>query len=257
MLAFVLSVFLIQGPFSALESTYGFKTEILSADLDVKPNGYSVTAKAPTADQMAKYTPLFLKEWSLYPSSLPKAAKVEKITFGVSLAMNGQFRAAVPAFDLNTMFYDPVLGASSPHYQRIVIHHEFFHMLDWRMRFLDRDREWAKLNAADFHYGSGGDKMRTSGVGELTDTIPGFLTPYGTSAAEEDKAELFAHMIVDPEFVRKRAASDPVLQSKIDLLKARLKKFDPNVGDEFWRQFQSDSMASRRSASRSAVAILQ
>lgn len=238
MLAFVLSLSIVQSPFSGLETTYGLKAEVLSASLDVKPRGYTLTAKAPVPAEMSKYTPLFVKEWSLYPASLPKAAKLEKITFGAGLAVDGQARAAVPAFGLSTMLYDPGMGAHNSHYQRVVIHHEFFHMIDWRMRFLEKDPEWKNLNPPDFRYGSGGDKMRTSGVGELTDTIPGFLTRYGTAAVEEDKAELFAHLIVDGDFVRKRAAADRVLQSKIDLLKTRLKKFDANMGDGFWAQFK-------------------
>jgi len=53
---------------------------------------------------------------------------------------------------------------------------------------------------------------------------------YGTAAVEEDKAELFAHMIVDGSFVKDRASHDPVLAAKVALLRERLAKFDPAMG---------------------------
>lgn len=226
----------IQQPLADLASKYEVKVERLSAPLNWKGDGYVVTANPPSDEQMAKYVPTFLKEWTLYPPDLMKKAVVHRIVFGVDMAVDGQVRGAVPAFDGDTMYYDPALGAYNLQYQRVVIHHEFFHMIDERMKLLDKDSEWAKLNPKGFHYGQGGSKMRESGVGALTDQIPGFLTRYGTAAVEEDKAELFAHMVVDGDYVKERAAKDPVLRSKIDLLKRRLSKFDPAMGPAFWKQ---------------------
>lgn len=76
--------------------------------------------------------------------------------------------------------------------------------------------------------------MRTSGVGNLTTEITGFLTPYATSAIEEDKAELFAHLIVNTKFVVDQAAKDPVLASKIAMLKKRMEAYDPGFNSNFW-----------------------
>lgn len=227
---------IVDDPMLDLAARYEVKIEQIAAPLDWKGKGYSITAKPPTADQMAKYGPLFQKEWSLYPASYVKKAVVHRIVFGIELAVDGQLRAAVPAFDGDTMYYDPERGSLNPSYQRSVIHHEFFHMVDWRMKRLNPDAQWEKLNLTGFKYGSGGAKMQTGNVGALTDQIPGFLTQYGTAAVEEDKAELFAHMIVDPEFVKERSDKDPVIKAKIGLLRDRLAKFDPAMGDEFWKK---------------------
>jgi hypothetical protein len=224
---------LLQG--SPLEGKAAPRIERPEHEFTWKGDGYVVTGKPATADQLKTYEAIFNKEWALYPPTYIRKAKLDRIVFAAALSVDGQARAAVPAFDGNTMYYDPALGSYSPHYQRLVVHHEFFHMVDQRMRLLYRDAEWSKLNPVRFKYGSGGALMQTSGVGELTDKIPGFLTPYGTSAIEEDKAELFAHLIVDGTFVRKVALKDAILKRKIALLKQRLERFDSGMGESFWK----------------------
>lgn len=226
----------VDNPIKDLEAAYHLTVEEIQRPLEWRGDHYVVKANPASSAQLKAYEPVFVKEWTLYPPTYVAKARVHRIVFGVDLALNGQARAAVPAFDGDTMYYDPALGSYNLHYQRTVIHHEFFHMVDKRMRHLDADMEWSRLNPPDFRYGDGGAKMRTSGVGELTDTIPGFLTPYATSALEEDKAEVFAHMIVDGAYVRRRAAADPILAAKIDLLRRRLSEFDPNMGEQFWKK---------------------
>jgi hypothetical protein len=208
--------------------------EIRSEGFADRARGYVVTGDKASPEVMEKYAKLWAIEWSKYSADVMRKARVNKIVFCEALALSGQARAAVPAFDLNTMYYDPALGSYSPSYQRGVIHHEFFHMMDQRMKTLDRDKAWGALNAKGFRYESGGDKMRTPGVGNLTKAIPGFLTLYGTSAMEEDKAELYAHLITDPGFVEEQAKTDLILAAKIGLLKRKLAEFDPWFGDSFW-----------------------
>lgn len=221
-------------PLQSLQDAYHFKLEEISQPLEWHGDHYVVVGKPASAEKLRSYEPVFAKEWSLYPPSYVIKAEVHRIVFAAGLAVDGQVRAAVPAFDGDTMYYDPELGSYNLHYQRTVIHHEFFHLVDQRMGHMAKDAEWSKLNPVGFHYGSGGAKMRTKGVGELTDTIPGFLTPYGTSAVEEDKAELFAHMIVDGPYVKERASKDSVLAAKVDLLRKRLRDFDTEMDTRFW-----------------------
>ncbi|HRK20830.1 MAG TPA: hypothetical protein PLX06_03435 [Fimbriimonadaceae bacterium] len=217
----------------------GLTLEVVEKPTTWPARNYQVVADAASAGGLKKYEPLFVEEWNRYPASLFKKAKVTKLIIGAKVAMNGQIRAAVPAFDLDTMFYDAELGNYRPDYQRVVIHHELFHMIDQRMGVMRRDPEWAALNGPEFKYGDGGHNVRNLGAGELTDKLPGLLTPYAGSAVEEDKAELFAHLLVNPAFVTERAKLDPVLAKKIELLKRRLATFDPGLGESFWRPVRS------------------
>jgi hypothetical protein len=213
---------------------YSHKVEVQQASFTHEARGYNVKGEPATQQAMTKYAPLWIAEWNRYPSGVMTKAKTVKVIFCEKLSVSGQIRAAVPAFDLNTMYFDAALGAHSPLYQRSVIHHEFFHMLDQRMGKLKNDAEWRALNTKDFKYGDGGKNMRTSGVGNLTRDIPGFLTPYGTSAMEEDKSELFAHLIVSTRFVMEQAGKDPILAAKIEVLKKRMQAYDAGFNDAFW-----------------------
>ncbi len=236
------SVALVQtaSPFADIEKNYGLKVEIAKQAFTVRPARYSVSGDAPTAEQVQKYAALFNKEWSIYPPTLIKKAKVSRIVICVNLKVGEQIRGAVPAFEIDTMFYDPALGDYAPNYQRTVVHHEFFHMMDQRMGAMRKDPEWAALNPQGFSYGTGGQNMRDGNAGTLRKDIPGFLTQYGTAAVEEDKAELFGHLIVNNKFVTDQAIKDAVLAGKIALLKKRLEKFDPDMGEKFWGKVDGD-----------------
>lgn len=203
-------------------------------DETYKASNYTLTYSPFAQEQLNKYLPLFNKEWNLYPPSLIKKSGITQIILCTNLALNDQKRAAVPSWDNNTMYYDIAAGAHKPNYQRVVVHHEFFHIIDYRQNLITTDPEWIALNAPDFNYGTGGENMRTSGVGELTKDIPGFLTPYSTASLAEDKAEIFAHLIVNPQFTTPQAQKDPILNAKITKLKGRLKEYDPNINEEFW-----------------------
>jgi hypothetical protein len=70
--------------------------------------------------------------------------------------------------------------------------------------------------------------------GVLTDKYPGLLNYYSTSAPEEDKAEVFANLVLNEDYVRRRMQSDPVLRAKVSLLKKRLAEFCPEMNGTFW-----------------------
>jgi hypothetical protein len=125
--------------------------------------------------------------------------------------------------------------------QRMIIHHEFFHMLETQAGNPFQDPEWDALNPIGFHYGSGGvnalrssanppPKVDTSYVGG------GFVSRYAMSAVEEDKAETFAYLMVRYGNVMTRARRDEVLASKVELLKQRLQTWCPEMGADWWAQ---------------------
>lgn len=215
---------------------YGLRADVRRSAFTDQALGYTISGTPATDAMMAKYRDLWMREWALYPTGLMKKAKVKKIVFCEGLRVDEQYRAAVPSFDLEAMYYDPALGAGIGNYQQSVIHHEFFHMIDQRMGVLYIDKEWSALNPKGFSYGTGGANMRDENAGVLTAKIPGFLTAYGTAAVEEDKAELFAKLIVDADFVAERAKTDRVLAAKIVLLKKRLARFHTEMGSGFWKK---------------------
>jgi len=64
--------------------------------------------------------------------------------------------------------------------------------------------------------------------------LPSHLTSYATSGVEEDKAEIFAHMMTEYAVIGKRAATDTVIRQKMSLMKTLLVKFCPDMDETFW-----------------------
>ena len=107
-----------------------------------------------------------------------------------------------------------------------MFHHEFFHFLEfacWELAAgVVDDDTWRCLNMADFQYRSSGAAVQHEPVLERytalqqNEKVPaGFINSYCTSAPEEDRAELFAHMVVRLGDVLALGRTDTVLVSKL------------------------------------------
>src|SRR5204863_9871526 len=71
---------------------------------------------------------------------------------------------------------------------------------------------------------------------EHSGKYPGFLNHFSTFGVNEDKAEVFANLIVDSAYVERRATKDPVLRAKVQRMRELLAEFCPAVNDEFWEK---------------------
>ena len=76
---------------------------------------------------------------------------------------------------------------------RIVLHHEFFHYIDYADDQSYDDDEWEGLNQKGFKYGNGGDSERE--WVKLDKNTRGFINHYSTTALEEDRAEIYQYLI--------------------------------------------------------------
>jgi len=230
----------VEDPLVSIATKYSLRVEVVDKPQVIQGAGYRIEIDPPSKEDLAAYTKLFSSEWNRYPIEVTKKAGLKAIVIGSNIRMNTQIRASVPAFDTGIMYYDTTLGKKHPEFQRSVVHHEFYHLLDERQGKIWVDKPWSELNPPDFHYGKGGAAMREAGVGKLTDKLPGFITLYSTSAIEEDKAEIFAHLLVDPVFLDDRVKADPVVSSKVAFLKQRLKDWVSAVDDCFWKSKATD-----------------
>lgn len=220
--------------------------QIVMADRDirVKLSTGPITAAAITRDQAAPYLSMLVREFAIYPPAFVRRTKLRRIVVCQQLAYDGQRRAAVPDFEHDTLYLDWQNGAKDRHYQRAVMHHEFFHIVDFQDDGrVYEDKAWQKLNAADFKYGPGGaavqDDARQSSFRTPTN---GFLTHYSTAGVEEDKAELFAHLIVSPLQVAAAVKTDARLDSKVLHLKASLRSFCGDMDTAFWNQVNASAV---------------
>lgn len=207
-----------------------------------------IAGACPSLEVVDQYAPLFAQEFGLYPAELIKAAKLRRIVFCVDLHFAGQRRNAIPDFEHDTLYLDVKRGDHHRAYLRKVIHHEFFHMIDLRDDGkLYGDERWSALNPEGHRYGDGGRNSQTnSRTSVLTSEASGFLNHYSTTGVEEDKAEVFANLLVEPEEVAKRAAADKILEAKIAAMQKLLAEFCPQVNDSFWRTARATKRDERR-----------
>lgn len=215
-----------------------YKIEIVTADMHFPVAMRSGKIDGSNADRtlVENYAPLFVAEFTLYPPDLIKRAKLKRVVFCKDLAFAGQLRNAIPDFEHDTLYLEVDRGSRNKTYLRKVIHHEFFHIIDFKDDGrVYQDERWAALNPADFKYGTGGKNAqgnKTTGV--LTDQYPGFLDHYSTTGVEEDKAEIFANLIVEAAYVEGRTKTDAVLTAKVKRMKELLIEFCPDMKEAFW-----------------------
>jgi hypothetical protein len=199
------------------------------------------------AGNVESYWPLLSSEWSVYPSELMEKTQFKHIILCEGLAYEAspfgkQPRAALPDLGYTSehhhLYLDVASGRHNDLYVRAVIHHEFFHIIDFcDGNRLDRDEAWTALNPPGFTYGTGGEGEQDNPfTSVLTEDKPGFLNHYSTSALREDKAEIFAYMVVARQYMEERAMRDAVVKKKMQKLQARLQAFCPELDDQFWDQ---------------------
>jgi Putative zinc-binding metallo-peptidase len=239
-MAILLATFVLQlHPSDAKELEEYFSITIVShgQSSPARTSQGSITFQQASVQDLEGYIPLLVSELGLYPRSLIKKSKLKRIVLCEQLAYAGQFRNAVPDFEHNILYLEVKRGNLNKQYLRKVIHHDFYHMIDFQDDGqLYSDSEWGKLNAADFKYGTGGQNAQTdANSGVLTDKYPGFLNQYSTAGVEEDKAEVFAHMLVQSDVVEKRQAVDAVLKAKVDRMKELMLHFCEEVNENFWK----------------------
>ncbi len=217
-----------------------YKIEIVTVDprFPVRTTYGTIDGKNADRKKLESYAGLFAREFTVHPPDLVKRSQLKRVVLCEELSFAGQRRNAIPDFDHDTLYLEVSRGTYSKPYLRKVIHHEFFHIIDYRDDgSVYKDERWQVLNPAKFKYGDGGrnvQDLQTTSV--LTDEFPGFLNHYSTTAVEEDKAEVFANLIVDPVYVEDRAKKDRVLKAKVERMRDLVANFCPDMKEEFWER---------------------
>jgi hypothetical protein len=225
----------------AVAKMYGIEIVTKAPRFPVKMSTGEIDGAEAAEIDLETYSGIFAFEWSLYPPELVKKSGLKKVVFCKHLSFGGQRRTAVPDFEHHVLYLDVTRGRTDERYVRKVIHHEFFHVVDLRDDGkLYEDERWARLNPPGFKYGPGGVMLQNDPkVTDSSPDAPGFLNRYAAGGIEEDKAEVFAHLVVEPRMMADRAAKDKYLRAKAERMKELLAQFSPKVNAEFWKRVEA------------------
>jgi hypothetical protein len=180
--------------------------------------------KVPSTDvtRLKQYASMFKYEFSKYPKSWVKKLGLKKIYIATKVT-NVYKVAAIPRSP-SEMIYSIEYGTDD--YARGVVHHEFHHFVDYYRfgSYYPNDTTWNNLNDTGFTYGSGGFSAYEDGWDNSEHPEEGFVTGYAMTGSEEDRAEVFAYIMVDSRNTRlyRWAKTDDILLDKIKYMKNKL-----------------------------------
>lgn len=221
--------------FDQLKKEYHEKSgvELVAGDepFPVRTAGDEIKGVNMRQSDLDLYLYMFRKEYGKYPPELLRASGLRRIVFCRDLTYNGRPKSALAIYDNLTIYLDVRSGVHSENFRRKLMHHEFYHMVDFADGGVGPDAEWAALNPPGFAYGAGDDG---AGSADVTHPAPGFTTRYSQVSITEDKAELFSNLMGNDLKLRLLVQQDGFLSAKVRQLKAQLKQFCPQADEAFW-----------------------
>jgi len=226
----------IKGLFSEIEEDLSdfFKLYGLSLNLILRPTKifhetWWYECDPINSEDLDIYVPLFLFEFSLYPVTFVRRLELKSIYFSgdinISTDSYSQNRDAIPDYSEDVMAMIYSCKVRSVKDIKNIIHHELFHFYDYIEDgvLYGPDYEWEKYNTPGFFYRSGGVNHREWKA--LDPAFKGFLNFYSTTGIEEDKAEIFSFIMINPDYYS--LVNCEIIINKIKYIINNLEKFDP------------------------------
>lgn len=223
-----------------LEQKYGIKIYTQSAQKFSWKIEYQFACKQDY-QKLYRYLQLFDQEFQKYPKNFIKKTALKGILFVKKLSINGQYRTAIPDYYKEFLIYDFLRGDHHKRYQKHVIHHEYYHMIEQEINKNPyfKDPAWNRLNQKGFKYGHGGASVQHK-TNQYSYTHPqkGFVNLYSMSGLEEDKAEMFATLFIKREYqqLKKWGKKDKILHQKELYMKGFLRKLDSGFYKGYWNR---------------------
>ena len=225
-------------PLAKLAGNYGIEIACAHETVSKSVKGGRLKGDPPLTHDLRKFAPLFAREFSLYPVTFVRKSKLSRVVLCTNLSVRGGGAAALADYPRGTIYIDVSLARpDSARYACIAVHHELFHQVDFADDGdLSDDPGWLSLNPTDFIYCQLFANDLAPRSSEFSEASPGFVTRYCLTALAEDKAEVFAHSIVDGDYMDARAKADSLLNTKMVTMKRRIAAFCPEMGSDFWEQ---------------------
>jgi hypothetical protein len=169
---------------------------------------------------------LFIREISLYPKNFFRSAHCQDVYFVQRLFYKQNPVDGLFSLGTNFIFYDYSRRSNNTPMVRHYIHHELYHMIGSKHPFWkEHNTEWEALNRIGFAYNQKYSPPGRNPINFYAPSEPGFTTDYAMTSAEEDKAEVFACIMIPEELklMEQWAKKDKILFKKIEMMREFLR----------------------------------
>lgn len=184
--------------------------------------------------RLSEYGPLFAEELALYPEGLLCQRGLKDIFLAKDLVDDKGLKIGGMGWGEHALFLSAESSQSSRRASAIAIHHEIFHTLDhWGHA---HDKEW---EGASKYVGVPGLLAPWDGQA----SAHGFIDHYSQTCPGEDKAQVYAYLMVRYRSLDLLAGSDPQLTRKVLLMKKRLAELNKGFDGAFWRKLGDRPLA--------------
>ncbi len=247
------------------EARYGVPVFVGGIPESLWPQTRYAPARREDVPKLLAFLRILDEEWRRYPKGFFRRSGLRGVVlvrrlFHRDLALNGLYdvRRHVMAFDLFRRFHNERA-------LRHGIHHEIFHMIEALSchahprgvaplhtpgvcRGLG-DGEWEALNTPGFRYER--RRFRTppkDRPNRFSEVQAGFATPYGTWSVQEDKAEIFACLMVPSQhrLLLQWARKDGILEKKIRAVEREVSTIVPEMDAAFWDRLRNEALRGGR-----------
>jgi len=225
---------------SRIEARYGLN--ISYKDIPSKLSYDTVFTPVAPKDyrNLLSYLSLFEEEIAKYPKTYFKNSKLRGAFFVKRLFHKQRPAEGVYVYKKNYILFDFERGQKNPKQQRHTIHHELYHMIElltigypgWK------DPEWSTLNTKDFQYGKTKLNVQPQNRKSFSEPLyPGFVTAYAMTALAEDKAEVYACLMIESQsrLLHEWIKKDQILAGKVRLMKNFINNFCAEMDDSYWQ----------------------
>ena len=190
---------------------------------------------------------LLAREFGLYSKEVLQLCGLKRIILAQNLTASGKRLAGMAELGLwlvGSIVLDAAILGREEENKGETIHHELFHAIDYRddlSHYVDTD--WVHLNAPGFRYNADLSFVDMPPFDHRDVELPeaGFLNTYSTQNPYEDKATVYAALIIRYHDVMDKASTDEILARKVAYMKRMLNKFHPYFNESFWTMVQRTS----------------
>lgn len=204
-------------------------------------------ATASDSYRLLTFLKIFREEFDKYPPDFIARTKLKHVAFVKELSFLGQRRNAVPDYLREILYYDYAKASLNSVYQRHVIHHEFYHMIEEEINgnVYWKDPEWMEFNEKNFKYGRGGHKVQSNNkMYNMVHPKKGFVNLYSMSGLEEDKADIYASLFVgvEHEMLLGWIKDDDILREKVAYMKQFLYNCCKVIDEDYWKSLLKNNL---------------